>query len=249
VKLTVVGCAGSFGGPVGATSCYLLEADGFKVVLDLGSGALGELAKHTDIYDGVDAVILSHLHPDHCIDMCGYYVARNYRPEGAPPRLPVWGPAGTPSRMAAAYGLPEDPGMTGPFDFRVLNAGATFDVGPLRVTVDRTVHPIEAYGMRIEHEGKVFTYSGDSGLCENLVKLARNADLFLCEASFQEGRDDAPEVHLTGKQAAEHAERADTHRLLITHIPPWNDPAITLAEAIDFPGRVDLACPGATYDI
>jgi ribonuclease BN (tRNA processing enzyme) len=249
VRLTVVGCAGSFGGPVGATSCYLLEADGFKVVLDLGSGALGELAKHTDIYDGVDAVILSHLHPDHCIDMCGYYVARNYRPEGPPKRLPVWGPVDTPSRMAAAYGLPEDPGMTGPFDFRTLRPGAIFEVGPLRVTVDRTVHPIEAYGMRIEHDGKVFTYSGDSGLCENLVKLARHADLFLCEASFQEGRDFAPEVHLTGKQAAEHAERADTRRLLITHIPPWNDPAVTLAEAIDFPGRVDLACPGAGYEI
>lgn len=248
MKLTVIGCAGSFGGPVGATSCYLLEAEDFRVVLDLGSGALGQLAKHTDIY-GVDAMILSHLHPDHCIDMCGYYVARAYRPEGAAARLPTWGPADTPARMAAAYGLPEDPGMTGQFDFRTLTPGATFEVGPFRVSVDRTVHPIEAYAMRIEHGGKVFTYSGDSGICEPLVKLARNSDLFLCEASFHEGRDAAPEVHLTGKEAADHAERADVRRLLLTHIPPWNDPARTLAEAADFPGPVELAGPGATYEI
>ncbi|HEY2832841.1 MAG TPA: MBL fold metallo-hydrolase [Sporichthyaceae bacterium] len=248
MRLTVVGCSGSFGGPTSATSCYLLEADGFRVLLDLGAGALGELAKHTDIY-GIDAMVLSHLHPDHCIDMCGYYVARNYRPEGAAPRIPVWGPASTPGRMAAAYGLPEDPGMTEVFDFRALSAGAIFEIGPLRVTVDRTVHPVEAYAMRIEHDGKVFTYSGDSGVCEDLVKLARSSDLFLCEASFHEGRDLAPDIHLTGKEAAEHAERADVPRLLLTHIPPWNDPARTLAEAADFPGHVDLACPGATYDI
>jgi len=248
VKLTVVGCSGSFGGAMSATSCYLLEAEGFRLLLDLGAGALGELAKHTDIY-GIDALLLSHLHPDHCIDMCGYYVARAYRPEGPVPRLPVWGPGNTPARMAAAYGLPEDPGMTAQFDFRTMSPGAIFEVGPLRVTLDRTVHPVEAYAIRVEHGGKAFTYSGDSGICENLVKLARNSDLFLCEASFHEGRDFFPDVHLTGREAAEHAERAEVPRLLLTHIPPWNDPARTLSEAADFPGRVDLACPGATYDI
>jgi ribonuclease BN (tRNA processing enzyme) len=248
VKLTVVGCSGSFGGPTSAASCYLLDADGFRVLLDLGAGALGELAKHTDIY-GIDAVLLSHLHPDHCIDMCGYYVARNYRPEGAAPRIPVWGPAGTPRRMAAAYGLPEDPGMSGAFEFCAMTAGATFQVGPLRVTVDRTVHPIEAYAMRIEHGGRALTFSGDSGPCEDLIKLARGSDLFLCEASFHEGRDDAPEVHMNGREAAEHAEKADVPRLVLTHIPPWNDPARTLAEAAGFPGQLDLARPGAIYDI
>jgi ribonuclease BN (tRNA processing enzyme) len=248
VRLTVVGCSGSFGGPTSAASCYLLEADGFRVLLDLGAGALGELAKYTDIY-GIDAMLLSHLHPDHCIDMCGYYVARNYRPEGAAPRIPVWGPAGTPGRLAAAYGLPEDPGMTQAFDFRALTPGATFELGPLRVTVDRTVHPIEAYAIRLEHGGRTLTYSGDSGPCEDLIRLARGTDLFLCEASFHEGRDDAPEVHMNGREAAEHAEKAEVERLVLTHIPPWNDPARTMAEAAGFPGRLDLARPGATYDI
>ncbi|MGQ0843999.1 MAG: MBL fold metallo-hydrolase [Sporichthyaceae bacterium] len=247
MKLTVVGCSGSFAGPTSPASCYLLEAEGFRVVLDLGAGAVGALARHTDIY-GVDAVLLSHLHPDHCIDMCGYYVARKYRPEGPAPRIPVYGPAGTPSRLASAYGLPADPGMLGEFDFRTLAPASSFELGPFKVSVDRTVHPIEAYGIRLEHDGKVFTYSGDSGICEPLVRLAKDSDLFLCEASFYDGHD-APEVHLSGGEAAEHANRAGAARLLITHVPPWHDPAITLAEAQIFDGPVDLAAPGVGYTI
>jgi ribonuclease BN (tRNA processing enzyme) len=248
LRLTVVGCSGSFPGPQSPASCYLVEADGYRLLLDLGSGALGDLARHTDI-SAVDALVLSHLHPDHCMDMCGYYVARKYRPEGPAPVIPVYGPVGTAARMANAYGLPEDPGMSGEFDFRTLEPQAVFELGPFRLRVDRTVHPIEAFAIRVEQGGKTLVYSGDSGVCDALVKLAEGADLFLCEASFHDGRDFAPEVHLTGRQAAEHAARAGVPRLLLTHIPPWNDPARTLAEAMDFEGRVDLACPGAGYDI
>ena len=248
MKLTVVGCSGSFAGPTSPASCYLVEAEGFRLVLDIGSGAVGALAQHTDIY-GVDAMVLSHLHPDHCIDMCGYYVARKYRPEGSAPRIPVWGPADTPFRLAAAYGLPADPGMGEEFDFRSLAPESSFEIGPFRAYVDRTVHPIEAFAIRLEHNGRVLTYSGDSGICDPLVRLAKDSDLFLCEASFVEGRDDAPEVHLTGREAAEHATRAGVGHLVLTHIPPWNDPAVTLAEATPFDGPVELARPGATYTI
>jgi ribonuclease BN (tRNA processing enzyme) len=249
MRLTVVGCSGSFPGPQSPSSCYLVEADGFRVLLDLGSGALGQLARHVDDICAIDAVVLSHLHPDHFMDLCGYYVARKYRPEGALGRIPVYGPAGASTRAATAYGLPLDPGMTEQFDFRTLSPQATFELGPLRLRVDRTVHPIESYAIRVEHGGKSLVYSGDSGVCEGLVRLAEDCDVFLCEASFHEGRDFAPDVHLTGRQAAEHAKRARVARLLLTHIPPWNDPARTLAEAADFEGRLDLACPGATYEI
>lgn len=248
MKLTVVGCSGSFAGPTSAASCYLVEAEGFRLVLDLGSGALGSLARHVDVY-GVDAVMLSHLHPDHCIDMLGYYVARKYRPQGPAARIPVWGPADTPSRLAAAYGLPADPGMGDEFDFRPLASESSFEIGPFRVAVDRTVHPVEAYGIRLEHDGRVLTYSGDSGICDSLVGLAEDADLFLCEASWIDGRDHAPEVHLSGREAAEHAARAGARRLVLTHIPPWNDPAVTEAEAgaVAFDGPVEVARPGATF--
>ena len=95
MKLTVVGCSGSFPGPDSPASCYLLEQEHegrtWRVLMDLGSGAFGVLQRYVDPLD-VDAVLLSHLHADHCLDLCGFYVMRKYHPSGPPPRLPVWGP-------------------------------------------------------------------------------------------------------------------------------------------------------------
>jgi ribonuclease BN (tRNA processing enzyme) len=248
VRLTVVGCSGSFPGPDSAASCYLVEADGFHVLLDLGNGALGPLARHLDIYD-VDAVLLSHLHADHCLDLCSYYVARKYHPEGPARRIPVRGPVGTADRLARAYELTPEPGMTEEFDF--LSWGFdVHEVGPFRVTVERVEHPVETFAMRLEHDSKVLAYSGDTAACDGLSRAARDADLFLCEASFHEGRDSEPGLHLTGRGAAEQATRAGARRLLLTHLPPWNDPGRTLAEAAPaYDGPLELARPGATYVI
>ena len=84
MRLTIVGCAGSFPGPDSASSCYLVEHDGFRMLVDLGSGALGPLQRHLDLRD-VDAVLLSHLHADHCFDLSGFYVVSKYHPTGALP--------------------------------------------------------------------------------------------------------------------------------------------------------------------
>ena len=121
MKLTIVGCSGSFPGPGSPASCYLLTAhDGernWKIVLDLGSGALGAIQRYTDLED-IDAIFLSHLHPDHCMDLCGLHVAVRWKPGGwGRGRIPVWGPAATADRMATAYGLELDPGMHEEFDF------------------------------------------------------------------------------------------------------------------------------------
>ncbi len=250
MRFTVVGCSGSFPGPDSAASCYLVEADGYRAVLDLGNGSLGALQRHVDIYD-VDAVLLSHLHPDHCLDMCSYYVARTYRPGGAPPSIPVYGPSGTADRLASAYGTAKDPGLTEAFEFRTWLSGMTYDIGPLRVTVHRVDHPGHAFGMRVEHDGAVLAYSGDSGPCDPLVTLARDADLFVCEAAFHEGRDDGKVgLHLTGRGAGEHASRARARRLLLTHIPPWNDVSRTVEEArAAYDGPLDVAAAGATCDV
>src|SRR5699024_10546946 len=105
MRLTVVGCSGSYPGPGSPASCYLVEAEHddrtWRILLDLGSGALGALHNHIDPLS-VDAVFLSHLHADHCMDLCGYYVMRKYHPNGPQPRIPVWGPPGTAARMARA---------------------------------------------------------------------------------------------------------------------------------------------------
>ncbi len=248
MKITVVGCSGSFPGPEGPASCYLVESEGVALVVDLGNGALGSLQRHLDLY-AVDAVLLSHLHPDHCMDLCSYYVARNYRPGGPPPPLPVYGPAGTAERIATAYGPDCEPGMAQTFDFRTWRAGVPVSIGPFTVTPHEVVHPVAAYGMRIVDDGgAVLAYSGDTDVCPALAELARGADLFICEASFSEGRAGPPGLHLSGGAAGAQATRAGARRLVLTHVPPWNDPQEALAAAkASFDGEVELARPGATY--
>ncbi len=171
MKLTVVGCSGSFPSTESPCSSYLVEADGFRLLLDMGNGALGELQRHCGLYD-LDAIALSHLHADHCIDMCGYFVARYYRHEGgrcAP--LPVYGPPGTEQRLTTAYAdTPSESSMSEVFTFRTLTPGGSFEAGPFRVRTERVEHPVEAYAFRVEHEesGRVLTYSGDTGPCPAL---------------------------------------------------------------------------------
>lgn len=258
MRLTVVGCSGSFPGPDSAASCYLLEADDpggrtWRVLLDLGSGALGPLQRHVALAD-VDEVWLSHLHADHCLDLCGMYVAIRHDPAGGrPARLPVRGPAGTAARLARAYDLPEEPGMSGELDVSAWQDGARIEVGPFVVTPLRVEHPVEAYGLRVQGpstrrpgERAVLAYTGDTDSCDALTPLATGADVLLAEAAFHEGRDEARGVHLTGRRAAQAALGAGVGLLVLTHLPPWNDPARTLAEARAlWSGPLQLASPGA----
>ncbi|MEE1928131.1 MBL fold metallo-hydrolase [Streptomyces sp. TRM 70351] len=250
MKLTVVGCSGSFPSADSACSSYLVEADGYRLLLDMGNGALGELQRHCGLYD-LDAIVLSHLHADHCIDMCAYFVARYYRFEGgrcAP--LPVHGPRGTEERLTTAYAdTPSDSSMREVFGFRDLVSGADFELGPFRIRAEEVAHPVEAYGFRIEQGGSVLTYSGDTGQCSALTDLARDADLFLCEASFTHGKEDVPDLHLNGREAGECAQEAGASRLVLTHVPPWTDAQVNLRDAkAAFDGPAELARPGAVYE-
>jgi ribonuclease BN (tRNA processing enzyme) len=249
VRLTIIGCSGSFPGPDGPASCYLLEAEGFRLVLDLGNGSLGVLQRHAGLYD-IDAVCLSHLHTDHCLDLCAYYVARSFHPEGPRPRIPVYAPGGAASRMAQAYGLAEPPGMTEAFEFVTLAPGSR-RIGPFGVTTAHVNHPVETFGFRLEHAGRSVAYSADTGESAALVELARGADLLLCEASFLDGPGLPPDLHLTARQAAQHADRAGAGRLMLTHLVPWNDPARTLEQACgsSFTGPVTLAASGHSLEL
>jgi ribonuclease BN (tRNA processing enzyme) len=249
VLVTVIGCSGSFPGPESPASCYLVEADGFSMLLDLGSGALGTLQRHRSLYE-IDAVWLSHLHADHCLDLCGYWVARRYCPDGPPPKIPVYGPAGTADRMARAYDLDPDPGMREIFDFEMLRHGIQ-QIGPFKVTTAMMCHPVDAFGFRIECDGRVLAYSGDTGASAALVELARDADLFLCEASFLDRPGLPTDLHLTAREAGEHAARAGAKKLVLTHLVPWNDrdESLAEAEATGFAGKIELARQGAEYQL
>lgn len=248
MRLTVIGCSGSIPGPDGPSSCYLVEAEGFRLLLDLGNGALGALQRHIGLFDP-DAVFISHLHTDHCIDLCAYYVARRYHPEAPPGRLPVYAPGGAADRLARAHDLPLDPGMRGEFAFHTLLPGRT-SIGPFTAETDRVNHPVETFGVRLEYGGRVLAYSGDTGRSENLVRLARDADLLLAEASFLDVPGLPPDVHLNGREAGEHAAAAGAGSLVLTHLVPWNDSLRLRTEAASaFAGKLHLAHPGATYEL
>lgn len=252
MRMTVIGCSGSYPGPDSTASCYLLEAEhegrSWRVLLELGNGALGQLHNYIDPLT-VDAVLVSHLHSDHCLDLCGFYVMRKYHPLGPQRRIPVWGPPDTADRMARAYDLPPQPGMHHEFDFRAF-PGDGFSLGPFRVRTARVAHPVAAYAIRLEAQGRSLVYSGDTGVCDALVEIARGADLFLCEASFTETTDNPPDLHLTGRQAGESAARADARRLVLTHVPPSTDHKQVFAEAeAVYAGELDLARCGATYTL
>ncbi|MDQ2810339.1 MAG: MBL fold metallo-hydrolase [Actinomycetota bacterium] len=276
MQVTVIGCAGSFPGPDSPASCYLLEAEGFRLVIDMGNGSLGVLQRYAELF-GIDAICLSHLHADHCIDLAAYWVARQFAPDGAQPPIPVYGPPGTATRVTPHLGPSDDPASDDPasddsasddsasghpasddsagdhpaagperprFDFHDLAVG-TAEVGPFRITADRMNHPVETFGFRVEHEDWRLAYSADTGESDALVRLAEGADLLLCEASFLDGQDTRPNLHLTARQAAEHADRAGVGQLVLTHLVPWNDRGRSLTEAsAAYHGPLSLASSG-----
>ena len=255
MRVTVIGCSGSFAGPESPASSYLVqhEVDGrtWNLLLDLGSGALGALQRHVSP-DDLDAVVLSHLHPDHCVDLCGLYVTRRYRPAGPlPHRLPVHGPTGTAERVALMYHGLEPGGMEAQFAFGVVADAVPLTVGPFTVTPYAVNHPVEAYGYRVEAAGAVLAFTGDTDDCDNLTPLLQGADLALLDSAFVDGRDVVPGIHLSGSRAAEAAVRAGgVRRFVLTHIPAWNDPEVCRAQAAAiWPGEVELARAGAVYEL
>jgi len=243
MDLTIVGCSGSFPGPDSAASCYLVTAEGFRLLIDLGNGAFGPLQRFADP-EQIDAVLISHLHADHCLDMCSYQVFRKFYPAGALPPIPVFGPAGTADRLHRAAGADGGHPVSEVFDFVTLAPG-TFEIGPLTVTAGHMNHPVETFGFRLEHAGRVIAYSADTGPTDRLVSLAAGADVLLCEASFTEGQGLPPDLHLTPRQAGEHAARAAAGQLVLTHLMPWNSRERAQAEAAtSYQGALSLAAPG-----
>lgn len=253
MRLTIVGCSGSVPGPASAASSYLVEHDGFRLLLDLGSGAFGALQQHLDPAL-VDAVVLSHLHADHCLDLTAMVVHRRHGVSRRPPRIPLLGPPGTHDRLAMAYDAAAyDPtarsGLRDLFDFAAVAPGER-ELGPFRLRFERVNHPVPTHAVRVSVDGRSLSYSGDTGVSDGLVAAAEDADLLLCEASFDPGPANPPNLHLTGQQAGEHAAKARVGRLLVTHIPPWTDAARAEADAaVAFGGPTTRVAAGDVYDL
>ena len=256
MRLTILGCSGSVPGPGAAASGYLLEAEGYVLGLELGNGTLANLQAVRDPFE-LDALLFSHLHPDHCADFSALAVMRRYHPDPPyarrPRKLPVYGPAETPQRLANAYAPHEsertDTDLGDVFAFHTIDTG-TYRIGPFEVTVASVRHPTASFGLRFSCGGRTLTYTGDTGPCRALPRIAAQADVLLSEASWTDDPERPAGLHLSGAQAGTLAREAGVGRLLLTHIAPWTDGNAVLAEATaEFGGATFAVQQGEVYEV
>jgi ribonuclease BN (tRNA processing enzyme) len=256
VLLTVLGCSGSAPGPNAATSGYLLEAEGFVLGIEFGTGTLAVLQTLRDPF-ALDALLFSHLHPDHCADFTGLTVLRRYHPtpsrDPRANRLPVYGPSETQRRFVAAHSPDAETEATTDlsdvYEFHVITSG-TVQIGPFKIDAALAAHPCEAYSFRFSHAGRTLAFTGDTGITDGLVEFAAGADVLLSEASWTHDVDRPVNLHLSGVDAGQVAHRSAVRRLLVTHVPPWTDAAAVLAEARSaYQGETVLVRQGESYRI
>jgi ribonuclease BN (tRNA processing enzyme) len=233
LTLTVLGCSGTYPGVGGACSGYLVRSPGASLVVDLGAGTLANLQHHLAIGD-IDAVVLSHVHPDHWLDLPVLRNAMRYvlGVEG----LPVYGTAET--WLMAEVIIGELPPT---LRWHSIDESSVVEVGDQVVRFSRTDHPVETLAVRVDAGGRSLLYSADTGPGWDPGVAGADVDLMVCEASLppeHEGRVQ----HLSARQAGKLARTLGAGRLVVTHVVPGVEPATQLDLARQaFGGPVELA--------
>ena len=237
LTITVLGCSGSYPAPGGACSGYLVRGGGTVVWLDAGSGTLANLQTHVAL-DDVDAIVLTHEHPDHWRDIEGLYVAYKYG-ESRREDIPVYSPAG----LREQTYFDTEP----VFAWHTVADGDRVEIGPLAFRFSRTDHGPETLATRIDADGRSIAYTADTGPAWSLSALGTNITLALCETTI--GVEDEGTVqHLSGRQAGAMAASAGVERLVLTHLWPTLDPgAVEAAARAEFTGPLHLAVIGEEY--
>lgn len=245
MEVIVLGADGTYPSPGGACSGYLVREGGFTLWMDAGNGTLARLQEHVPL-EKVDAVFLSHLHPDHCVDIYPFYYALRFHPDGPLPHVPVYGPPGAVDGLGGLFMEESRRAFGEVFSWRTLGPGDVAEAGPLRLTVFPSVHSAPNLTLRVEAGGRVLCYSGDTGASPDLVRAARGADLFVCEASWQEVDPPRDPIHLRARETGRAAREAGAARLALTHIWPRHDPSVSVEEAAgEFAGPIEVAARGA----
>lgn len=251
-RLVVLGSCGAWPEPGRACSGYLLEHAGARIVLDLGYGTLPRLLTElgSTAGDGIDAVVVTHAHPDHMVDLHGLFRARRYARRNAPP-IPLYAPP----RVVDLVVELEDgdrAAVDAVFAARQI-PGGPYQLGPFLLQSWPLPHYVPNAGVRLTAPGLTVAYTGDTGPCDALPDLGRNADLFIVDTTDWHQPSDAPpgpSLNLTAGQAGEAAAAAGVRRLLLTHFWPGNDRAHSAAVAATrFDGEVLLADEGLEIEL
>ena len=264
MRLTVLGKSPSWQDAGGACSGYLLEEHGTAVLLDCGNGVFGKLREHIDYVD-VDAVVISHLHADHFLDLVPFSYALTYAPRQQPVPVDRWPGTDCPAcpdlhvppgardlfrRVVGSWG--NDDLIEKAFELREYEACSEIEIGPIRIRFQPVPHFTETFAMSISStngSGRI-VYGADSSPTEALEEFARDAELMLVEATLPRPERTGMRGHLTPGEAGEHARAAGAKRLLLVHISDeldWNWARDQAAET--FGGPVEVALEGAVYEV
>ena len=244
LSVTVLGCSGSYPGRGAACSGYLVQGGGMNLVVDLGPGSLANLQEHLEL-SAVDAVILTHRHPDHWTDLVGLEVAWTYGLERT--GLQVYG---TGENRAIAEILTG--GLAPTVEWHDVADGDEVDLGGLHLRFARTVHYVETLAVRIDERdsGSSLAYSADTGPGWSFDSLGSGIDLALCEATHLAEDEARGTLHLSARQAGVMARAAGVSRLLLTHQWPEYDPERFRVEGSEaFGAPVDIAVTHERYDL
>ena len=239
LSLTILGCDGTYPGPGGACSGYLVQCRGTSIWLDAGSGTMANLQRFVDL-EQVDAVVLTHEHPDHWTDLEAFCVALKWGLRRAGP--PVYGPE-------SVEGLMRIGGAAKVVRWNAISEGTVLQVGDLRLSFSRTDHPVPTFAVRVDGAGRSLGYSADSGPEWAMSSLGRDLDLALCEATFLSDEEGSVQ-HMSARQAGRTAAEAAAKRLVITHLAPRIDRESARSEAEEaFGAPVEVAAVCSRYDV
>ena len=250
MRLTVLGSSGGTPSRHNPASGYLIESGSARLWVDAGTGTFMALADRIDP-GSLSAVVISHVHVDHCADLFGLYGYLAYGPSGDVP-VPVFLPPGAAARLAAFVGATDGHPFTRVLDLVTVSGGESASVGDLTIGFGMAIHSVPALVTRIDDGGGgSLVYSGDTGPGGDLDALLAGADVALIEASLLGSRRPEHTVHhLTAGEAGSAASAAGIGSLIVTHVSPTLDPMVAVAEAsASYGGRARLAEPGAVFEV
>ncbi len=243
MRLTVLGGRGAWPDAGQACSGYLVEHEGFRLLLDPGYAIVPRLFELVSP-DAVDAVYVSHGHPDHCADLNPLLRARALRADPAP-ALPVYAPS---DALAAVLALDRPGTLDAAYTLHEFTPGDSLEFGPFRADTRLLPHSRPNAGIRLTAGDRVLAYTGDTGPSAELPGLAHQADVLLADASYVNAPPQELRPHLfSARQAGQLAAHAGVGRLLLTHLMPGTDTAVALGVAArEYDGPIAIATSGVT---